>query len=177
LPFQSKHADDRGRGYISELRTGVSESNPDGKPVLDKYYYDEKTGMLFFNVIQDFPNPTGTNSAGAVATSPLGSCTGGANDPSCPDAKHFESYYACPAQGCVDYGVVLNDDSYTPGPSGCGDIYKDGKFVLKEPFNEHKLAYSDSGAEVVPIPMVSAQKFDHAVPETAPKCADRVPGT
>jgi hypothetical protein len=156
---------------IGKLRSGVSPTNPDGTPVFDKYYYDPVSGMLFFNVVQEFPNP--------VASSPLGSCSNGATDPACPDSAspHFESYYACPAQGCVDYRVVLNDDGYTPGPSDCGDIYKDGKFVLKEPANENKLAHSGAaGAIVKPDPQVSTQNFDHAVASDPPKCVDTMPG-
>ncbi|MDX1386287.1 MAG: hypothetical protein R3257_01770, partial [bacterium] len=86
----------------------------DGSPDLEKYFYDETRGLLFFNVAQDRPN--------AVGPSPLGSCTEGASpgeDPTCPDVAEGESYYACPPEGCVDYVVHVNDPTYDPGPSNC----------------------------------------------------------
>ncbi len=78
-----------------------------GAPDLTKYFYDEAKGLLFFYVAQDIPN--------AVGPSPLGSCPG----PNCPQKVQGESYYACPAAGCLDYVVELNDPSYEPGPSKC----------------------------------------------------------
>lgn len=86
----------------------------DGSPDLEKYYYDEARGMLFFYVAQDRPN--------AFGTSPLGSCSEGGSpddDPTCPNLADGESYYACPPEGCVDYVVELNDTNYDPGPSNC----------------------------------------------------------
>lgn len=88
-----------------------------GKPVaFDKWFYDQSTGMRFFYVVQDRPNAKGT--------SPLGNCTGGATDPSCPDpnaATQPENYYTCPPEGCVSYNVRLAATTpYTPGASKCG---------------------------------------------------------
>ena len=81
----------------------------DGTPDLTKYYYDAATGYLYLNVAQDEPNP--------VAPSPIGSCTNGASDPSCPDVAHGESYYACPKNGCIIYSIAQNDPNYDPGTS------------------------------------------------------------
>ncbi|MCC6868970.1 MAG: hypothetical protein IT522_09115 [Burkholderiales bacterium] len=88
-----------------------------GRPVdlkKDHYYYDTDTGMLFFYVKQDRPN--------VVSTSPLGSCDV-ANPPGyCPNPKgnpYPESYYACPAEGCLTYTVRLDDADYDPAPSAC----------------------------------------------------------
>ena len=80
-------------------------------PDLSKYYYDAARGLLFLNVAQDIPNATGP--------SPLGSCTGAADDPNCPRKLKGLNFYACPAAGCVDYKVQLNDATYEPGPSKC----------------------------------------------------------
>jgi hypothetical protein len=86
-----------------------------GKPVQDKFFYDSKTGMLFFYAMQDYDNPE--------APSPLGSCVsvnGSTIDPACPKVHEGESYYACPRQGCVDYTVRLLDSAtYDPGESTC----------------------------------------------------------
>ncbi len=88
-----------------------------GKPVdlaKNNYFYDKDTGMLFFYVMQDRPNVS--------YTSPLGSCDV-ANPPSyCPNPKgtpYPESYYACPAEGCLTYTVRLDDPDYDPAPSAC----------------------------------------------------------
>ena len=81
-------------------------TNADGTPRdFNKYFYDGNTGMLFFYVMQKELN--------AVGSSPLGSCTDGATDPACPnpnDPVNPESYYSCPAQGCITYTVRLKAD-------------------------------------------------------------------
>ena len=83
----------------------MAELNPGGVPDPTKYYYDPKTGMLFFDVVQDLPN--------AVGPSPLGSCGPNTPNPSeCPQAP--ESYYACPAPGCEVAIVRLDDSNYEP---------------------------------------------------------------
>jgi len=92
----------------------------DGSPDLTKYFYDDKKakGMLFLNVAQTIQN--------AFGPSPLGSCSDPASiddDPNCPDLEKGESYYACPAAGCIDYLVRVNDTTYDQGPSTCTDIY------------------------------------------------------
>jgi hypothetical protein len=88
-----------------------------GNPVLNKYYYDPTTGWLFLNVAQTNHN--------AIGPSPLGACTGDtASDPYfCPSQNTKESYYVCPPEGCWDYGITLNDSSWQPMPSACGDAY------------------------------------------------------
>jgi hypothetical protein len=99
-------------------------------PVLDEYFYDPATGWLFFNVVQEFANPIGP--------SPLGSCADGSPAP-CPDTAHKESYYACPAQGCPDYVVRLDDANYMPAQSDCPDPYPD--FAQDAPTGQNQLAY------------------------------------
>ena len=111
-------------------------SNPDGSPKdLSKYFFDKTTGMLFFYVQQTSPNAHGVM--------PLGSCHNpiqAGDDPACPGASDLETYFGCPAQGCVNYAVVLNDPSYVPGPSACaalapnGNLYDPGTgFALNPP--------------------------------------------
>lgn len=94
----------------------LSDLTFNGKPVLTKYFYDPTTGWLFLNVAQNKPN--------AVGASPLGACTGASTDPYfCPSKTGGESYYVCPAEGCWDYGITLNDSTWTPQASNCPDPY------------------------------------------------------
>jgi hypothetical protein len=89
---------------------------------LTKYYYDPRIGWLFFYVVQADHN--------AIGPSPLGSCgkTAATKDPSCPDTANKESYYVCPAEGCTDYVVTVNDEAYKPGESTCTTAYR--KYAL-----------------------------------------------
>jgi hypothetical protein len=96
----------------------INDLTANGKPVLDTYFYDPATGWLFLNVAQNRPN--------ALGASPLGACPAvpTPNDPYfCPSKTGGESYYVCPAEGCLDYGIVLNDSSWTPAASACPDPY------------------------------------------------------
>jgi hypothetical protein len=112
----------------------LNDLTSNGKPVLNKYFYDATTGWLFLNVAQTRPN--------AVGASPLGACTGNTmTDPFfCPSQNGGESYYVCPAEGCWDYGIVLDDSTWQPAASACPDPYAtygtpptpplDGKLVV-----------------------------------------------
>ena len=113
----------------------IGELTKDGKPVLDKYFYDPSTGLLFFNVAQDLTNPIGP--------SPLGSCSDPkktSDDPNCPDVAGGESYYACPAAGCPHYVVLLNDTTYQPGRSTC-EPYE--TYAQNPPLNQNVLVLKD----------------------------------
>ncbi|HEY3177307.1 MAG TPA: hypothetical protein VGL25_00320 [Casimicrobiaceae bacterium] len=181
---------------LAELTDPVS-----GAPVdLYKYYYDAKSGMLSFYVVQDIPN--------AQAASPHGSCRGRPDDdPACPnpaDPIYPESYYGCPAQGCITYTVRIVGGDYTPGASACGDdgdpsrmtdataIYRykrdeqgRGIYELDPPKDEFQLAYVPSpsspheavrrGDRVDPMPTVSSKGFDHVKAKYAPYCAGQPP--
>ena len=138
-------------------------------PVLDQYFYDPATGWLFFNVVQEFANPIGP--------SPLGSCAAGSPDP-CPNTAKKESYYACPAQGCPDYIVRLNDPNYTPGESDCADPYP--AFAQNAPTGQNQLAYFVpqgvtppngivDGQIVTPL-VVANPGFPHSQATLAPWC-------
>jgi hypothetical protein len=152
------------------LAGSVAELNPGGVPDPTKYYYDSKTGMLFFDVVQDLPN--------AIGPSPLGSCGPGTpNSPECPRAP--ESYYACPAPGCEVAIVRLNDSNYEPAASDCKgpggeDIYtyNNGAYAQDPPPLQNQLALSASGAPVI-VTGVTQQAipgFPHAAPSPTPNC-------
>lgn len=135
-------------------------TRPDGSPEVDKYFYDAERGLLFLNVVQDLPNPVGP--------SPLGSCTGGANDdPACPDVADGETYYACPAPGCQTYRIEVTDPSYVPAPSNCGSPYP--QYEMEEP--ERKLFLKDitTGEIVERDPEGARTRFPHYAPDRWPK--------
>ena len=170
-----------GAGKIDELMNGA-------QPVLDKYYYNPDTGMLYFNVVQDIPNPDGASPLGACLTSnkalgcgsacPAGSFQRANPDCSCTDnpcpnpesddPKVFENYYTCPAPGCVAYTVMLNDPSYVPAGSTC-DVSTSPEL---RPANQNFLAYKGGamdGQKVTSVEMGGA--FPHSVaspPQTCP---------
>ncbi len=142
----------------------ISELTKDGKPVLDKYFYDSSTGMLFFNVVQDLPNPVGP--------SPLGSCTSNKpTDDGCPDVENGESYYACPAAGCPQYLVLLNDSSYVPGRSTC-EPYP--TYAQNEPANQNVLVKVGDTTNT-PIETKEELGKDSKFPHHAPNAAKDTP--
>lgn len=153
--------------------SSIGELTPDGKPVLDKYFYDPVAGMLYFNVVQDVPN--------AFGPSPLGSCSDPkktTDDPNCPDLAKKESYYACPAAGCPHYVVLLNDRTYQPGRSTC-EPYE--TYAQNPPLNQDVLVLKDDTANRA-IETAEAGgkdgKFFHHVPKAAadtPTCPITTP--
>jgi hypothetical protein len=130
-----------------------------GLPVIDKYFYDSAKGMLFFNVVQDIPNAHGP--------SPLGSCPDPENQ-SCPE-EGKESYYACPAAGCIDYVVRLNDPAYNPGPSAFCDPYP--TYAQSAPTNENVLVKVGTTTPVVRVEEGgNGGNFPHYSAQDAPEC-------
>jgi hypothetical protein len=108
----------------------------DGTAVLDKFFYDKATGMLYFNVAQGPRN--------AVGPSPLGDCGKGKSNPACPNVAKGEAYYPCPAEGCWIYRVDVS--GYTPGPSKCNPY---PKFAQDPPKDQLQLAYATSNGAIV----------------------------
>ena len=137
----------------------IGELTKDGKPVLDKYFYDSSTGMLFFNVVQDLPN--------AFGPSPLGNCSDPkktTDDPNCPDLAAKESYYACPAAGCPHYVVLLNDSAYQPGRSTCQPYET---YAQNAPLNQNVLVLKDDATNraIETKKNVTKPKFPHYAPK------------
>ena len=144
--------------------SSIAALTKEGKPELDKYFYDPGTGMLFFNVVQDLPNPIGR--------SPLGSCKSDkATDDGCPDVENGESYYACPAAGCPQYLVLLNDPSYVPGRSTC-EPYP--LYAQNPPANENVLVLVGDTANT-PIMTKEELGKDNKFPHHAPNAAKDTP--
>ena len=158
-------------------------SNPDGTPVdASKYFFDSSTGMLFFYVRQ-----TANNAHGAM---PIGSCHTPAqpgDDPACPGAKDLDTYFGCPAQGCSNYSVRLNDPNYQPGPSACaalapgGDLYAPatGYALTDAPLTNHLAYAGQSGAAAIvqPIQQTGISPYQHWVPSQQPSCDTTTPVT
>jgi hypothetical protein len=161
--------------YDTKPLTKADSINDLKGPERDKYFYDPSTGMLYFNVIQDLPNPHGP--------SPLGSCSDPPNmatdDPSCPDVGNGESYYACPAAGCPHYVVkLLNsnnqiDTAYQPGRSRLADGTTTCKpyptYLQNEPLNQNVLVLvgDTTNTPIVIKDNVTKPKFPHHEPKNA----------
>jgi hypothetical protein len=140
---------------------GVKGLTQNGKPVLDKFYYDQKTGLLFLNVAQEYPNPIGP--------SPLGDCAANSGAP-CPHLATGETYYACPPQGCLVYTIRINDAAYEPGPSRCQPY---PTYAQERPAGDFALAYVGNGQE--PFTTVTTKtdgtpEFPYYSPTTEPVC-------
>lgn len=76
------------------------------------FFYDQPSGLLFINMVQEKPN------AGGPYSSPLGSCSGTTGTSSVLCAQ--DNFYSCPGGGCELYTVSVNTASYTAGaPSDC----------------------------------------------------------
>ena len=154
------------------------------------YYYDAARGMLFVEVNQDVPN--------ALGPSPLGSCKAGDPEP-CPQIAdpERETFYSCPAQGCILYTVTVNSAAYKPvGPTDCkpydGSAIDDGTAGYTQPYpqNTDRLAYVvPNGATppgisagqiaknvAVPSNILRTVNYPHNVPaaNAAPYCPNPV---
>ena len=103
------------------------------------YYYDSVQGLLFFQVIQDVPN--------AIGPSPLGSCEEDSPEP-CPSTSEGETFYSCPAEGCILYTVTVNSGDYAPqGATNCmpyggsGPVNGESGYTQAYPEDTDRLAY------------------------------------
>jgi hypothetical protein len=140
-------------------------NDQDGKPLKDVYYYDAANGLLYFNMIQDELNAHGP--------SPLGNCDKSPPDADCPQLTD-ESYYACPAAGCILYVVKVTDPQYVPGPSDCNPYPVHAQTT--PPANENVLALLGSTPVIVtPVPVAGTPTalpgdFPHNVPVPTPVC-------
>jgi hypothetical protein len=173
------------KGSLSEL------TDANGEPIANRYYYDQKTGMLFLYVMQQQPNEDAPSPLGACLTpnkaegcstgcasgmfqNPWPDCSCTADNP-CPQVTH-EDYYACPKGGCPLYTVQLNDQNYHPGPSTCTPYAPDGNVAtpMPTPAGQNLLVLA-SGGSVAAIPNTSNPKFPHSQPSPAPACNVNAP--
>ncbi len=153
------------------------------------YYYDAARGLLFVQVGQDVPNASGP--------SPLGSCKAGDPEP-CPQVDtEGETFYSCPAGGCILYTVTVNSAAYQPvGPTDCkpydgtGRDDGTGGYTQAYPQGTDRLAYvvpagatppgiSDGQVAknvAVPSNVLRMVNYPHNVPaaNAAPYCVNPV---
>jgi hypothetical protein len=156
--FKKDDLDFTAANNISELMVG-------DKPVLNKYFYDATKGLLFLNVAQEFPNPIGP--------SPLGDCPG---NPACPNTAVGESYYACPAQGCLVYIIRQNDPNYQPGEGFCEPYTGSPNYAQPRPVGEFKLVYKDTSKAVVAT-ATGDPAFPFYAPSEEPSCPVTTPAS
>ena len=150
---------------VKSINEMTVDGTLNGPPNLKNFFYDMQRGILFFWVAQTEPN--------AAGPSPLGNCSGLANDPAfCPDKTTGESYYVCPPQGCTTYRISLSDPNYTPGTSDAPlDVVYGPYTWLVQPANQSELVMADTNAKVTQIAEPGAKGiFPHYAPAAAPTC-------
>ena len=140
------------------------------------FFYDQTSGLLFINMVQEQPN------AGGQFSSPLGSCTGSAagSDPACAD----ENFYSCPGPGCELYTIQVDSGSYKPNgnPSACTPYGGAGgatDYTQAYPPKLNQLAYASNGVVVQSQLQGVATPFPHQAETNAPKgfCPTNAPAS
>jgi len=169
-PYYSGSGTAPGPTQLTQAANVSDLVNPAKCPNGTCYFYDQTSGLLFLNLVQEQPN------SGAPYTSPLGSCTGAkaSSDPAC--AK--EDFYSCPGPGCELYTVMVDSSAYTPGSgSDCTPYGGTPDYTQDYPTNFSKLAYSNG--TVVQTTLVPNGNFPHQAPSNAPAgyCPTNVPTT
>ena len=130
-------------------------TDPTACPNGECWFYDQASGLLFLNMVQELPN------AGGPFSSPLGSCAGSASGP-CAD----ENFYSCPASGCELY-TVLVDGTYTPtGASACTPYGGSPDYTQPYPSGLNQLAYADGS--VITTVLQGSSSFPHQELTNAP---------
>ncbi|MBX3658758.1 MAG: G8 domain-containing protein [Ramlibacter sp.] len=109
------------------------------------FFYDQASGLLFINMVQEQPN------AGGKYSSPLGSCAGEKNGICAED-----NFYSCPGGGCelytisvstASYSVGTGTASYSPsGPSDCTPYSGSTSYAQPYPTTLNRLAYGPGTA-------------------------------
>ena len=126
------------------------------------YFYDQTSGLLFLNMVQEQPN------AGGPYSSPLGSCTGNkdTSDPACAD----ENFYSCPGPGCELYTVKVDSGSYSPGTaSACTPYGGSTDYTQPYPATLPQLAYASNNTVVqTQVSGGVGSKFPHQVATNEP---------
>ena len=140
------------------------------------FFYDQTSGLLFINMVQEQPN------AGGPFSSPLGSCSGHAahSDPACAQ----ENFYSCPGPGCELYTIQGATGSYAPNgnPSACTPYGGAGgatDYTQAYPSNLNQLAYASDNTVVETQLDGAATPFPHQSATNAPSefCPTNAPIT
>lgn len=140
------------------------------------FFYDQTSGLLFINMVQEQPN------AGGPFSSPLGSCSGKAagSDPACAQ----ENFYSCPGPGCELYTIQVATGSYAPNgnPSACTPYGGAGgatDYTQAYPSNLNQLAYASNNTVVATQLDGAGTPFPHQSATNAPSgfCPTNAPKT
>lgn len=111
-PFYGTSAPAAPTPTLSPVASIADLTNTTKCPRGECFFYDQQSGLLFINMVQEQPN------AGGPYSSPLGSCSGTTGTSSVLCAQ--DNFYSCPGGGCELYTVSVNTASYTAGaPSDC----------------------------------------------------------
>jgi hypothetical protein len=138
------------------------------------YYYDQNSGLLFINMVQEQPN------AGGPYSSPLGACSGSqaTSDPACAE----ENFYSCPGPGCELHTIQANS-RYKPGtPSDCTPYGGAGgatDYTQAYPSDLLKLAYASDHTVAQPELRGADTNFPHQEASNPPGnlCPTNAPNT
>jgi hypothetical protein len=148
--------------------------NPTLCPNGECWYYDQSSGLLFLNMVQERPN------AGGPYSSPLGTCGGTANGP-CAD----ESLYATPAgqagntPTAAELYTIQVAAPYTQGPSLCTPYGGTLNYTQNYPSGMNQLAYANGtviGTKVVALnPAFPHNVLTNEPPDLCPVNAPAIP--
>lgn len=120
------------------------------------WFYDQASGLLFLNLVQEVPN------AGGPYSSPLGSCAGSQSGP-CAE----QNFYSYPPAGAELY-TVLVDSSYTPTTaSACTPYGGSPDYTQPYPGDLNQLAY-DNGTLITTELQGATTGFPHQALTNAP---------
>jgi hypothetical protein len=141
-PFYAA-ASDQTHQHRQELKQATSVADLDDStkcPNGTCYYYDEGSGLLFLDMVQEQAN------AGGPYTSPLGSCSGtqANSDPACA----AENFYSCPGPGCELYTVEAHGYAPNGNPSACTPYGGTTDYTEDYPDNLNQLAYASDNTLV-----------------------------
>ena len=142
--------------------TALQATDDVSKVDADHYFYDADKGMLFLRIVQDVPN--------AVGPSPLGSCQPGSPEPCPQDQAEGETFYSCPPEGCILYGITVNAASYQPrGPTDCapyggtGETDGAGGYTMAWPQGQDRLVYAVPQGVFPPDPVTDGEAAQNVV--------------
>lgn len=152
---------------LPQVTTLAALNDPAQCPRGECYFYDQGSGMLFLNMVQEKPN------AGGPYSSPLGSCNGTKGGYCAQD-----NFYSCPAGGCELYTVSVNTATYVAsGPSECTPYSGSPTFAQPYPASLNRLAYTNGTA--IRTALVNTPTYPHmALTKTPPGfCPVNAPAT
>ena len=155
-PFYASGTTSSTKQALPQVKNIGDLGNPTLCPDGECWYYDQTSGLLFLNMVQEQQNASGPYS------SPLGTCGGAAAGPC---AK--EDFYSFPAAGAELYTILVDSSSYSPsGPSACTPYGGTPDYTQAYPSNLNQLAYSNG--TIVTTTLQGSNAFPHRALTNAP---------